>query len=197
MQKGRGFFRLVLSVSLLVFSIVSFCVFWGLKEEYYDNRITLTADEALTLTADELLEKYNVSIYKESFESKVNELLEFNKLSDGEQLLALKKWGKEKPYFIGFYHLSPEAKQLFINKYSKPISTYASTKSVLEEYGIKLPTEKPAEEPPPSEFLSIIKYIILGILGGIASIIPIWVVYGLTIFVVRGFMGKEKRGENE
>ncbi len=64
--------------------------------------------------------------------------------------------------------------------------------SVHEKYGIKLP-----EPVKIVKTLPLIEVVFNSMVGGIASIIPIWIIYGLTIYVVKGFMGKEKRGENE
>ncbi|GAI79072.1 unnamed protein product, partial [marine sediment metagenome] len=131
MQKGRGFFRLVMVISFLVFIIMSFYIFFELEKAFETEELKRIY---------ELKRAYKVELKRK----------------------------RESPT-------------------KKPESFH-------EKYGIALPDIDTIiiPEDSPTDV-----HIILGMVGGAASVIAIWLIYGLTIYVVRGFMGKEKRGENE
>ncbi|GAH65698.1 unnamed protein product [marine sediment metagenome] len=146
MQKGKGFFRLVVAVSILVYFLVFFIVFINLESEYYEPK-----------KPTKLTPKYSEI------------LTEYNNLSEEERKQAIAGVGpKTRSLLIEYEELSDtERRELIIEFQSR-------------------------EKPSPFG-----KFIWQSMFTGVVSIIPIWIIYGLTIYVVRGFMGKEKRRENE
>lgn len=155
MQKGKGFFRLVVAISILVYFLVFFIVFINLESEYYEPK------KPTKLTPMEI----------EWLPSKPNysELNDFYNLAERERRKVLAAIGKERQYLVDFYKLSETEK----------------------EEVLSMLTSKKVEPEPTGE------HILSAMFAGVVAVIPIWIIYGLTIFVVKGFKGKEKRGENE
>ena len=161
MQKGKGFFRLVVAVSILVFITFFLAAIFTKPEPEKPAKLTPMEIDALVTIGKLGLSSSNYS-----------ELNDFYNLDEQERRKVLAIVGKERQSLVDFYEL-PEIEK-------ERVLYMLSADGILKKYNVSLEVEPIGE------------HILIAMFTGVVAVIPIWIVYGLTIYVVRGFKGQKK-----
>lgn len=159
MQKGKGFFRLVLAISILVFLIMSVYTFYELENE---GGTSLEKARRRRLNGDSHIGEHIILGMAGGAVSVIPVWIIYGLTIFVVKGFKGQKKGREFLRLVVALSIS-----VFLLFFLTAFFNFQG------------------------------RFIGDAMIVGVVSVILIWVVYGLTIFVVKGFLGKEKRGENE
>jgi len=166
MKKSKGFLRLVVAISILVFLIMSVYTFYELETGYYSTRAYLAG-----LKGDSPIGGHIILGMLGGAVSTISIWIIYGLTIFVVKGFKGQKMGVDMQKGKGFFRLVVAISILVYIIFSfiffiEPIDG------------------------------SILRIMLIKILAAVPFVIPIWIIYGLTIFVVKGFKG-QKKGERK